>query len=214
MIRYACACTLETVGRPLLRTPELTNQFISATILMLEDRGAEALTTRTIADATGSSLAALNDLFGSKAGLLDTVALHGFSELLHALDETTTYSDSRASILELCCTHRNFAAERPELTAQMYARPFSSFNPAEHDVDIATAIRRHFTNNIATLLQHNRSTSTVFDTTVGLIALLEGLTSQQRAGTLGSTAKTTRRRWNAAIEVYLDGASARFSKLG
>lgn len=195
------------MGRRLLRTPELASRFVSVTVLMLNDHGPEALTTRSVAEAAGSSLAALNDLFGSKAGLLDAVALHGFSQLLEAFDATSTAGGPRESIIELSGAHRRFGAQRPELMAHMYSRPFASFNPDDDDLEIARAIRRHFTNCIAALLGRDRSSAAVFDTAVGLVALLEGLTSQQRAGTLGSTARTTNRRWSSAIETYLDGVS-------
>lgn len=210
------------MGRRLLRTPELADRFVSEAAVILEDRGPGALTTRAVADASGSSLAALNGLFGSKTGLLNVVALRGFSMLLEALDAavtlepgtpaaaTATSGQARASIIELCAGHRRFAADNPRLVAHMYAKPFAELDPTEQDLEMAVAIRRHFTSHLATLLQRPRSTAAVFDTAVGLVALIDGLTAQQRAGTLGSTAKTANRRWNSAIEVYLDGASSRY----
>lgn len=202
------------MGRPLLRTPELADRFVLATVVMLEDQGPNALRTRAVADAAGSSLAALNDLFGSKAGLFNAVALHGFSVLLEVLDGTTTVGEPRADIIKLCGALRRFATEQPELMAHMYSRPFASFNPTDHDLENATAIRRHFTNHVAALIGRDRSTTAVFDTAAGLVALLEGLTSQQRAGTLGTTAKTANRRWASAIELYLDGATVKFRTVG
>lgn len=202
------------MGRRLLRTPELARTFVSVTALLLEDGGPDALTTRAVADASGSSLAALNGLFGSKSGLLNAVALQGFSELLEALDATSTADRTKESVIELASAHRRFGAQRPELMAHMYSRPFASFDPGEDDLEVATAIRRHFTDRIASLLGSDRSTSAVFDTAVGLVALLDGLSNQERAGTLGSTTRNADSRWSSAIETYLAGASVRFSNVG
>lgn len=195
------------MGRRLLRTPELGDRFVSETTAMLETNGIESITTRAVAQAADSSLAALNELFTSKTGLLNAVALRGFGELLTGLDQAVDHEDARGSIIGLCRAHRDFATTRPHLLAHMYSAPFATLDPAEHDYEIATQIRRHFTNRIARHLELDRASRPVFDTAVGLVALLEGLTYQERAGTLGSTTKTADRRWTSSIEIFLDGAS-------
>lgn len=200
---------MPAMGRRLLRTPELSDRFVSETRAMLETDGIESITTRAVAQAVDSSLAALNELFTSKTGLLNAVALHGFAELLAVLDQAVDHQEARASVIALCRAHRDFATTRPHLMAHMYSTPFATFDPAEHDYEIATQIRRHFTSRIARHLELDRSSDSVFDTAVGLVALLEGLTHQQQADTLGSTTKTADRRWTSSIEIFLDGASTR-----
>lgn len=173
---------------------------------MLESCGLERITTRAVATACDSSLAALHELFGSKLGLIDAAALAGFGLLRDALHQPLPSADPALRVLALCRAHHDFGARHSHLITLMYSRPFSDFAPSEADLTIASEILRLFTGEVALLIGAGRRSQQVTDTAVGLIALLVGLHHQERSGTLGSTPTTIQRRWTAAISRYIGSA--------
>ncbi len=215
------------MGRPRLRTETLRQRFVDEAILLIETEGIEAITTRGIAERSESSLAALNELFGGKAGLVSAAALHGFSLLATAIDVDIDAGTVDAlvsgpaggpggeraggamtAVAGLCRAHREFSRANPRLLALMYSRPFAEFGPDDQDRVVAAAIRRRFTAAVATAVGEPANSRTVNDSAIGLVALLEGLTRQERAGTLGSTVASMDRRWTAALDTYLSGMLA------
>lgn len=192
------------MGRPRQRTPELRDRFIDETLKILEASGSDAITTRAVAAASGSSQAALNELFGSKVGLIDATALRGFGAVRDVLQQSLPSTDSADRVLALCRAHHDFSTRHPHLIALMYSRPFRDFAPTEADVAVASDILRLFTTEVALLIGAERRSPQVTDTAIGLIALLVGLHHQERSGTLGSTPATIQRRWAAAVKRYIN----------
>lgn len=85
----------------------------------------------------------------------------------------------------------------------MYSRPHGDFAPSKSDRVVALEIVELFTVEIALLLGAEHGSEEVTDVSLGLIALLVGLHSQERSGTLGSTVEVIGRRWTMAINRYL-----------
>lgn len=197
------------MGRPRLRTPALRQRFIEVAVAAVEAGEVTDLTTRQLAQEAGSSLAALNELFGGKQGLVDAAALTGFASLADTLDGLAAGDDARSDLLALCRAHRRFTTEHPGLSQLMFSRPFDRFEPTTTDTENANRVHRHFTSRVAALLGAGRSSRVVIDAAIGLVALLHGLDHQHRSGTLGSTTQTAERRWTAAIETHISGAIAR-----
>lgn len=191
------------VGRPRQRTPELRVRFIAETLGLLESCGPDRVTTRAVAAASDSSQAALHELFGGKPGLIDAAALAGFTALRDALCQPSPIDQSATSLLALCQAHRAFGARHPQLSALMYSRPHGDFAPSKSDRVVALEIVELFTVEIALLLGAEHGSEEVTDVSLGLIALLVGLHSQERSGTLGSTVEVIGRRWTMAINRYL-----------
>lgn len=194
------------MGRPILRTPELADRFVAETIAIIESDGVEGVTTRAAATAAGSSLASLNQLFGGRTGLLDAVALRGFELLRDDLDQVGSSPDPRERLLGLCVTYRRVAGERPRLLRLMYSQPHAAFNPDAGDEETGRAIRQHFTNPFAAMMEARSNDPQVVAASIGLISLLEGLALQEQGGTLGSTPESASNRWRLVIEMYIDGA--------
>ena len=67
--------------RPKQRTPELAEHVLQAALGLLASEGPAALTARRLADAAGTSPAAVYELFGDKAGVLRAVFFSGFEHL-------------------------------------------------------------------------------------------------------------------------------------
>ena len=195
------------MARPRVRTPELRQRFVEEAIDEIESNGVDSVTTRGIALRAESSLAALNEFFGGKAGLLDAAALRGFALLAQRLVSggAVPEGDPQEELLGACQAHHEFGRRHPRLLALMYSRPFAEFHPSDDDLAAAKEIRRCFTDPVARLVGRRRGDPTVIDLSVGLVSLLEGLTRQEQSGTLGSSGRSTDRRWRRAVDTYLRG---------
>ena len=88
---------------------------------------------------------------------------------------------------------------RPLLTVRAVTKPNMS------RLEIRPEIRRCVTDPVARLVGRRRADPTVIDLSVGLVSLLEGLTRQEQSGTLGSSGRSTDRRWSRAVDTYLRG---------
>ena len=69
------------MGRPKVRNEALRGELLSVASGLLASGGSAALTTRAVAAGAGSSLAAVNELFGGKAGLVRAIFAEGFVRL-------------------------------------------------------------------------------------------------------------------------------------
>lgn len=193
------------MARPRSRTPQLRDRILTAAVAVVEADGASALTTRRVAAEAEASLAALDDLFGGKSGLVDAVANEGFHRLSDELDEAERSADPVRDAQLLAAGFRAFANDRPELFDLMFSRPFDRFSPVVSTLEAARNIRHHFTDRTGACLDVDPSSPQAKDTAIGLVALVQGLSLQERANTLGSTVASADRRWNTAISTFLTG---------
>src|SRR5580704_4955904 len=91
------------------RTPELRDRVLQVALAMLANEGAGALTTRAVAQAAGTSVPAVYELFGDKAGLVRELFFAGFRQLharlLHpvhpAVDSAAGSADPRADLVHI-----------------------------------------------------------------------------------------------------------------
>lgn len=64
------ADTVPQVPRPKQRTPELRDEVLRVALTMLATDGVEGFTTRRVASGASTSVPAVYELFGDKAGLV------------------------------------------------------------------------------------------------------------------------------------------------
>ncbi|MBS4104511.1 hypothetical protein KFZ73_25185, partial [Tsukamurella paurometabola] len=69
------------------RTPEVADGIATAALEIVRAEGRDGLTTRRAAAAAHSNIAALNQLFGNRDGLMNAVALRGFALLVETLPQ-------------------------------------------------------------------------------------------------------------------------------
>ena len=67
------------------RTPELRDQVLRAAVAMLADDGVAGFTARRVAEDAATSVPAVYELFGDKAGLVREVFFEGFRQLRPAV---------------------------------------------------------------------------------------------------------------------------------
>lgn len=193
--------------RPKQRTPELRDHLLAVALSALEEDGVAAFTTRTVARRAASSVQALYELFGDKAGLVRAMFFEGFRQLGDALDAVVETDDPRADLAALLLTVRRFARGNPTLTEVMFARPFADFDPADDEQQIGDRVRTRLTRAVRRGVDEGRLAGNATDVAHVLLALVQGLWVQERAGWLGRSPSSVDRRWALGIQAALDGFS-------
>ncbi|MFW0789699.1 TetR/AcrR family transcriptional regulator [Gordonia sp. CPCC 205333] len=189
--------------RPRTRDAELFQRFVDAATQIAIDEGVAALTTRRASEAAGSNIAALNQLFGSRDGLVDAVMAVGFDRLAErAHEHLDTQPPGAARLHAFAATFREFADDARGLVDVMLARPLS----VNGGVDLAGAweCRRMLT---AAVGQISGSIEDIDSAALGFAALVEGLATSERRGLLGGSSAADQ-VWRVAIEAYLAGLAA------
>ncbi|SKB08889.1 TetR/AcrR family transcriptional regulator [Aeromicrobium choanae] len=186
------------MARPRTRTDALAHEIRDAALEIVRSEGAGALTTRHVARGAGTNIAALNQLFGGREGLVNAVALEGF-ELLAAVLPSAT-DDVRHGLMEYADACRRFSRAEPALAELMFMRPLAGPIPSGHG---ALKCRQVV---IDTLQASNEADADAVETdAMAFAALLAGLTVQERHGLLGRTEERRDEVWRAAVEVFAAG---------
>lgn len=188
-----------------MRTEELRGELLAVAGRLLAAGGSGAVTTRAVAAGAGSSLAAVNELFGGKAGLARALFAQGFAELAEDLRACRTTGDPELDVVEPALAVRAFAARRPHLYEVMFSRPFAEFRPDEQDARAAEEIYGIVVGRVAALLGPDRAKGSAKDVAIGLFATVQGLVSLESAGLLGSEAASADRRFRFVLTAALRG---------
>ena len=117
-------------------------------LAMLAQEGVGALTTRAVARAAGTSVPAVYELFGDKAGLVREMFFTGFRRLHQRLLERETASDPLTDLVQLAMTFRAFAREEPMLSQLMFSRAFAEFDPGPADARAGAAVRGYLVDRV------------------------------------------------------------------
>ncbi|MFA1544536.1 TetR/AcrR family transcriptional regulator [Actinomadura monticuli] len=196
------------MGRRKTRTEVLRGEVLVVAAGLLAEGGSNAVTTRAVAAGAGTSLAAVNELFGGKAGLARALFAEGFAELAQELRALEPTGDAEADVLELALAVRAFAARRPHLYEVMFSRPFAEFRPDARDVRAADEIYGIVVGRVAVLLGPSRAPGSAKDTAIGLFATVQGLVAHESAGLLGSGPESADRRFRFVLTAALRGLAA------
>ncbi|MFG2250870.1 TetR/AcrR family transcriptional regulator [Spirillospora sp. NPDC048823] len=200
------------MGRKKRRTEALRGELLEVAAGLLASGGSGAVTTRAVAAGAGSSQAAVNELFGGKAGLARALFAEGFRRLAGELRALETSGDAEADVLDLALAVRSFAHRCPHLYEVMFSRPFADFRPGPQDARAAEEIYGIVVGRVAAALGPGRADGTAKDAAIGLFATVQGLAGLESSGLLGSGPESADRRFRfavtAAIRGFVDTASA------
>ncbi|MFA1550569.1 TetR/AcrR family transcriptional regulator [Actinomadura chokoriensis] len=196
------------MGRRKTRTEALRGELLQVAAGLLAEGGSGAVTTRAVAAGAGTSLAAVNELFGGKAGLARALFTEGFAELARELRALETTGDPEADVLELALAVRSFAAEQGHLYEVMFSRPFAEFRPDARDARAADEIYGIVVGRLAELLGPARPPGTAKDAAIGLVATMRGLVALESSGLLGSGPESADRRFRFVLTAALRGLVA------
>lgn len=95
------------------------DELVHAAVALLDEHGPDALQTRKVATAAGTSTMAVYTHFGGMRGLVAELADEGYRQLDAALTVADT-ADPVADLFVLGAAYRRFAIERPHLYRLMF----------------------------------------------------------------------------------------------
>jgi AcrR family transcriptional regulator len=194
--------------RPKQRTPELRDRAIRTAVALLAADGVAGFTTRRVAEAAETSIAAVYELFGDRAGLVREVYLAGFQQLRSRLEALALTTDARTDLTEAVMSLRAFVRDNPALADVMFTRPFADYSPGVDEMRATAPVRELFVGRVRRCIDAGVVAGDHNDIAHVLLALALGLAAQETAGWLGSTRTSRDRRWALAIDAALAGFAA------
>jgi AcrR family transcriptional regulator len=193
------------VPRPKLRTPELRDRVLDAAMVMLADAGVAGFTTRRVAQEAATSIPAVYELFGDKAGLVRELYFEGFRHLRRRFDQIKLSDDPRADLMRVFGAFRVFVRDNPTLAELMFSRPFADFDPGPNERAATASVREFFVGQVRRCVDSGVVAGDEIDIAHVLLALAQGLAAQETAGWLGRSKASVDRRWALAFRATLDG---------
>lgn len=184
------------------RTPQLAQRVLEAALTLAQRDGLDALTARGLAQAAGTSPAAVYELFGDKAGVVRAMFFDGFRQLGAALEDVPKADDAHDELLAIAQAYRAFLLRHPALSALMFSRPFVAFDPAPEEVAAGAAVRERVTATIRRAIDDGRLQGDPVDIAHAFVALVQGLAAAESARRLG---RDVERRWDVAVRALLTG---------
>jgi AcrR family transcriptional regulator len=192
--------------RPRKRDYEtLRRELIDAGGRLLAEEGPAALSTRRVAQATGTSTTAVYNLFGDKAGLVREMFLEGFDRLTAAFAAVPRTGDPAADLLALGDAYRANARDNPHLYELMFGRPVPEFRP---DAEAGRRIQPTFdalVDACARCVETGAfAPAEPYAIAVQLNAMAHGLASLELRGALGDEAEADA-HWKRAFTSLVKG---------
>jgi AcrR family transcriptional regulator len=187
------------------RTPELRDRLLQVAVALLEDDGVSGLTTRRVAREADTSTPAVYELFGDKGGLVREVFFEGFRMLRRRFDELGMSADRMADLVAVIEVFRGFVRENPVLAQVMFSRPFADFEAGPEELAAGSSVREFIVGRVVRCVEAGLLSAEPVDIAHALVALAQGLTSQERAGWLGTSRVSVDRRWELAVTAMLNG---------
>jgi AcrR family transcriptional regulator len=195
------------VPRAKQRTEQLREHIVQTAIAMLAADGVGGFTTRKVAERAQTSPPAVYELFGDKAGLVREVFFEGFRLLGDRFGSLPESDDPRADVLRTVHAIRTFVRANPVLAQVMFSRPFADFDPGPAELEAGAVTREFIVHRVQRCVDAGIIAGDRVDIAHGLLALAQGLATQETAGWLGSTRASVNRRWDLAVHALLAGLS-------
>ena len=189
--------------RPKQRTPELRDRLLHAALQTLSDQGVGGFTTRRVADGADTSVPAVYELFGDKAGLVRAVFFEGFRRLGAELQASPDTDDPAADLQAAAAIYRRFVRDNPALATVMFSRPFADFDPGPTEAEAGAKVRRRVVDLVRRCVDAGRLDGDPTDLAHVVLAVVQGLAAQEAAGWLGTSKVSTDRRWTVGLSALL-----------
>jgi AcrR family transcriptional regulator len=193
------------VPRAKQRTPELRATLLAVAMSVLATEGVESFTTRRVAGRANTSTPAVYELFGDRAGLVREMFFEGFRRLHGRFDSLPETEDPEADLVAVVSTFRTFAIDNPALTQLMFGRPFSDFDPGPEDLKAGRSTREFVVRRVRRCVDRGLIAADPTDIAHVLLALCQGMATQETAGWLGTSRQSRDRRWAVATRAVIGG---------
>jgi AcrR family transcriptional regulator len=197
------------VPRAKLRTPELRDRLVDVAVATLAEHGVAGFTTRRIAEGAATSVPAVYELFGDKAGLVREVFFEGFRRLDREFGRIEPGDDPRADLERVAGIFRAFVRDNALLFQVMFSLPFADFDPGPDELRAGARVREFIVGRVQRAIDAGRLVGDARDIAHVVVALAQGLATQEAAGWLGRTREAADRRWTVAFAALLDGLAPR-----
>jgi len=191
------------------RTPQLRDRVVQVAVLALEKDGVAGFTARRLAADAETSLPAVYELFGDKAGLVRAVFFEGFRMLRERLDRLGEPHDPRSDLVGVIGVLRAFVRDHPAIAQVMFSRPFADFDPGPEEAAAGSSVREFIVGRVRCCIDAGVVAGNETDIAHVLLALAHGLAGQEAAGWLGTSRASIDRRWALAQRAFLDGLAPR-----
>jgi AcrR family transcriptional regulator len=175
---------------------------------MLGDGGVAGFTTRKVAEGASTSIPAVYELFGDKAGLVREMFFEGFRKLRRHFEQLEDSRDPRADLIRVLAAFRSFVRENPVLAEVMFSRPFTDFDPGPKELHAGASVREFIVGHVHRCIDAGVMAGDATDIAHVLVGLAQGLAVQETAGWLGTSKASVERRWTLAFGAALDGLAA------
>jgi AcrR family transcriptional regulator len=186
----------------------MREHVLRVAVEMLATDGVAEFTTRRLAQRASTSTPAVYELFGDKAGLVREVFFEGFRALLRRLETIRVSEDPRGDLIRVIRSLRMFVRENPVLADLMFSRPFADFDPGPAERRAGDAVRQFIVGRVQRCTDAGVIAGDEADIAHVLLAMVQGLASQETAGWLGRSKASIDRRWDLAVTALLAGLSA------
>jgi AcrR family transcriptional regulator len=114
--------------------PSVRDKLLHAAVGLLDEHGPDALQTRKVANAAGTSTMAVYTHFGGMRGLIAAVAEEGLRQFAVALAVPET-PDPVADLVAIGVAYRRYAIERPHMYRLMFGSTSAhGINAPAHDL--------------------------------------------------------------------------------
>ena len=199
------ANTVGTVPRPKQRTEGIRERGVATALAVLTDEGVPGLTARNVAYRAGTSVPAIYEVFGDKAGLIREVFFEGFRLLGEQLAEVPPSPDPIEALRNVCESFRQFVLRNPVLAQTMFSRPFVDFSPTIDDNKAGLAVSKVFVQHARSAVDAGRLVGDPTDIAHLFFAFVEGLAAAEAANRLGGKKQSVERRWEFALSTLIRG---------
>jgi AcrR family transcriptional regulator len=202
------------VGRPKEHDDTIRLALLDAAETLITEGGAAALSVRTVAESVNTSTRAVYSLFGSKAGLLEALAVRLFELLSAAVDRVERTQDPIADVVTASLEgFRRVALTHTSLYNLVFLRVVPDLELGAEFAAIATKTFAQLEVLVSRItyspMVHDETSrdDTTFATTFAaqtIHALTEGLVGMELRGALGSP-EHAERIWRDAITTLCRG---------
>jgi AcrR family transcriptional regulator len=160
--------------------------MLDAAGALLHAEGPQALTTRRLADAVGTSTQAIYTLFGGKEGIVRAMYREGFDRLEQCLAAVSDSAPPPEYLLGLGRAYRTAALRSPHYYDVMFGRPVPEFAPRADDLERSLATLRVLTGGVVRCIDSGllRADADPTEISAFLWAVAHGLVTLELTGHL------------------------------
>jgi AcrR family transcriptional regulator len=173
---------------------EVAAAILDAAHAVMRERGVAGLSLHEVARRVGMRAPSLYEYFPSKAALYDTLFRQGLERLRTTLQRLAYDRPFWEGLEGAFEAYHVFVADSPELYQLVFERPVPGFVPSEESMAASRELLSDLQESVANAIARGEIDPPlpVPEAADLLIALLHGLTSQQRANEPDTTTSTGR----------------------